>query len=231
MKYQAVIFDLFGTLVNIFSRSEYEKTLAEMAAILKAPYSEFEKVWYRTAGERATGEFRTLEENIKYIGRELKITVSEKQKKRACQARYKLFASFLTPKPDAIEILLKLKADGYKIGLISNCSHEAPIIWPDTPFAPLFDAAIFSSTAGLQKPDPRIYQLALQKLAVKPEECLYIGDGDGNELTGAAQVGMRPVLLRNPGEDKQKVMRYSYQGDTWDGAVITSLREVLDLVI
>ncbi len=229
-KYQAIIFDLFGTLVNIFSRREYEKTLADMALILKAPYEEFEKVWYRTAGSRSIGVFRTLDDNIEYICRELKITFTEKQVKRVSQARYKLFADALTPKKGALETLTQLKSSGYKTALISNCSPEPPLLWPGTPFAPLFDVAVFSSTSGLQKPDPRIYQLAVNKLSVKAEDCLYIGDGDGNELTGAAQVGMHPVLIRNPEEDRQNVMRTNYQGEDWRGPAISSLKEVLDLV-
>jgi putative hydrolase of the HAD superfamily len=227
MKYQAVIFDLFGTIVNIFSRPDYEKALEEMILILKAPHDEFVKLWYQTAGERAIGTFGTLEDNLKYICRQLKITPSENQFKRASQVRMEMVARALTPKKDAIETIRQLKSSGYKTGLISNCSPEPPVLWPGTPFAPLFDATIFSSTCGLRKPEPPIYKLALQKLAVKAESCLYIGDGDGNELDGAAQVGMRPVLIRDPGEDSRNVIRDNYQGEDWEGPVITSLKEVL----
>jgi putative hydrolase of the HAD superfamily len=108
---------------------------------------------------------------------------------------------------------------------------EPPVLWPDTPFAPFFNVAIFSSTCGLQKPDPRIYLLAAEKLAVKPKDCLYIGDGDGNELTGAAQVGMNPVLIRDTPEDSINALHSDdYQGKNWDGATISSLKEILSLL-
>ena len=82
----------------------------------------------------------------------------------------------------------------------------------------------------LQKPDPRIYRIAVEKLAVRPEACLYIGDGDGNELTGAAEAGMHPVLIRNPDEDRNNVIRLNYQGDDWQGPAISSLTEIYALL-
>jgi putative hydrolase of the HAD superfamily len=230
MKYQAVIFDLFGTLVNIFSRPAYEKTLNEMLAILKAPREEFIKLWYRTASGRAVGGFRTLEDNLEYISRELQIAPLKSQVRRACKARMDFVARSLQPKPGAIETLVELKSSGYKIGLVSNCSTEPPVLWPDTPFAPFFDATIFSCTCGLQKPDPRIYRMAVEKLSVKAQDCLYIGDGDSNELTGAVQAGRHPVRIRDPAEAVQNVIRNGYQGESWDGQVISSLSEVLRLL-
>ena len=230
MKYQAVIFDLFGTLVDVFSRQEYESALSEMVSILKAPYDEFYKIWIQTASQRSIGVFRNLEENIEFICQELKIAVSDSQLKQARQVRLNFVARSLTPKKDAIEVLSYLKSKGCNTGLISNCSTEPPVLWPNTLFAPLIDVAIFSSTAGLQKPDPRIYLMATEHLSVKPENCLYIGDGDSHELTGAGQVGMKPVLIRNPYEDSAEVLRVNAEIEDWRGPVISSLKEVLHLL-
>jgi putative hydrolase of the HAD superfamily len=231
MKYQAVIFDLFGTLVDIFDRAGYYSVLREMISVLKAPPDDFTRLWQSTAERRATGAFRTLEENLIYICRELNVPVKSSQIALAKWTRFDYVALALAPKPGVLETLAQLKSAGHKIGLISNCSTEPPVIWPGTPFAPFFDTAIFSSTSGLQKPDPRIYLLATEELAVKPEDCLYIGDGDGNELTGAAEAGMHPVLIRNSREHNINALRTDdYQGDKWDGAAINSLKEVLDLV-
>jgi len=230
MKYKAVIFDLFGTLVDEYPYEEYQSVLGQMASILKAPYDEFYRIWLQTANRRTTGVFQTLEENIEYICRELKMPISDTQLKLAKQVRFDFVVRALTPKRDALEVLSHLKSGGYRTGLISNCSLEPPIIWPDTPFAPVVDVAIFSSSVGLQKPDPRIYQLAIGQLAVKPNNCLYIGDGDSHELSGAAKVGLHPVLIRVPDEDSTDVIRANVEGEEWDGLVISSLKEVLTLV-
>ena len=90
------------------------------------------------------------------------------------------------------------------------------------------DATVFSCLAGVRKPDPRIYLLATEQLAVRPEECLYIGDGSSHELTGAASVGMHPVLIRVPYEDTPDAVRINEE--EWDGPRVSSLTEVLTLL-
>lgn len=230
LKYQAVIFDLFGTLVDIYTHDDYYGTLETMTSVLKAPYDEFMKLWFDTAERRVTGIFRTLEENLRYICRELNITVTEIQLTRASRIRRDYVIKTLIPREGTIEVLAHLKSVGYKIGLVSNCSSEPPVIWPDTPFANLFDVTIFSSTAGVQKPDPRIYRMATDALGVEPEDCLYIGDGDSNELTGAAGVGLHPVLIKAPLESNTVPMRTSKKIDDFPCPCISSLKEVLNLV-
>ncbi len=69
MKYRAVIFDLFGTLVENFTVAEYERVLSEMAAILGAPPAEFRQAWLDTFRGRTTGELPTSQSNIEYICR------------------------------------------------------------------------------------------------------------------------------------------------------------------
>ena len=78
------------------------------------------------------------------------------------------------------------------------------------------------------KPDLQIYQIAMEKLAAEPQSCLYIGDGTNQELTGASQAGMHPVLIRV--SDEANDNPYQTNMDEWDGPVISSLKEVLTLL-
>lgn len=230
MKYKAVIFDLFGTLVDIFSVREYENVLGQMASRLKAHYNDFHKIWMQTAKQRTTGAVGTLEKNLRFICQELNLAVTSRQIEKAKQIRFDYVARALTPRKDAIEVLSKLKSFGYKIALISNCSTEPPIIWPGTPFAPFFDIVLFSSVVGINKPDRRIFQMAIEQLKVEPSKCLYIGDGGDNELASAAAMGMMPVLIRAAHEDSTDALRPNDNIDNFTGPVITSLKEVLNLV-
>jgi putative hydrolase of the HAD superfamily len=230
VKYKAVIFDLFGTLVDIYSQPDYHSVLREMMTLLKAPEDGFMRLWHETSERRTSGGFKTLEENLEYICRELNLVPTAFQIDMAKWVRFDYVSLVLTPREDAIETLSRLKEDGYKIGLVSNCSAEPPVIWPQTTLAPFFDATVFSSTAGICKPDPRIYLLATEQLKVKPEECRYIGDGDSGELTGAAGVGMHPVLIQVPHEDSAYALRTNAKIDEYPCPKITSLREVLDLL-
>lgn len=228
MKYKAVIFDLFGTLVDNLSVREVDSVLRQMALLLSAPPDGFVRLWIDTYNKRGTGVFQSSEAAIEYICRKLRVHPEDTETKLAARIMFDFMARSMTPRPGAIEVLSHLKSDGYKTGLITNCSSEAPAIWKTTSFAPWIDVAVFSCSVGLRKPDPRIYCVAADQLAVEPETCLYVGDGASQELTGASQVGMHPVLIR---------VRYEKPADTnrldreeWDGPVISSLRDVLTLV-
>jgi len=230
MKYEAVIFDLFGTLIDKFPLREHKSALRQMASVLSAPPDDFIQLWFDTFNERGLGVFQTIEENVEYICQKLNISPEDAKVKAAARINLDYTAHGMKSRPNAAEVLSYLKAHGYKTGLITNCGPAIPKILNNIPLASSIDVALFSPLVGIQKPDSRIYQLAAEQLVVKPENCLYIGDGDCQELTGAAQVGMHPVLIRDPDEDSANVHRVDYEADKWNGPVISSLTEVLDLV-
>jgi putative hydrolase of the HAD superfamily len=207
MKYDAVIFDLFGTLVDNFSFQEHERVLSEMAATLSAPRHDFVRLWGATFNERATGIFATAAANIEHVCRVLQLPVAAEAIATAARIRLDYSQRALTPRPGSVETLARLKTAGYKTGLISDCSSEVPQLWSETSFAPLVDVPIFSCMVGLKKPDPRIYRLMCKQLAVKPQACLYVGDGSSRELTGASRVGMHGVLICVPYEDSYDAHR------------------------
>ncbi len=134
----------------------------------------------------------------------------------------------LTPRPEARAVLTQLKESGFRTGLISNCPGVVTTGWDETSLAALIAVTIFSCAAGLQKPHPDIYHLACAQLDVRPEQCLYIGDGGSRELSGAAAVGMHPVLLRVPDEDPYTAQHLGREA--WDGSTISTLYDVLALV-
>ncbi len=152
------------------------------------------------------------------------------QSSLAARIRFELTAQTMIPVPGSVATLSHLRSEGYKIGLITDCSAEVPTIWQDTPFAPLFDGTVFSCVVGMKKPDPRIYYLATERLVAKPQSCLCIGDGSSQELTGAATVSMHPALIRFPDENNEGIHRVDAETETWNGPVISSLKEVLTLV-
>ncbi|HEY55349.1 MAG TPA: HAD family hydrolase [Dehalococcoidia bacterium] len=228
MKYEAVIFDLFGTLVANFSVREHEGVLMEMASVLAVPLDEFIRLWIDTFHQRATGVLPTPEAEVEYICQKLGTHVDEDKVKLAAQVRTNYTVRSLTPRTGSVETLSHLKSKGLKTGLISDCSREVPALWGNTPFASLFDVTVFSCSVGMRKPDPRIYQIATEQLGVEPQDCLYIGDGSSHELTGASQVGMHPVLLRIPDEESTDV--HQIDKEDWNGPAISSLKEVPTLL-
>jgi len=228
VKDQAVIFDLFGTLVDNFSMREHDAVKRQMAAALSAPPEGFARLWGETFNKRATGAFRSTKDNTEYICQRLGVRPKDEYLKLAVKIRVDFTRRSLKPRDDALETLTQLRQEGYKIGLISDCSSEVPLLWADTPFAPLIHAVVFSCTVGLMKPAARIYRLACEQLGVKPQDCLYVGDGSSHELTGASRVGMHAVLIRVPYEDTYDPHRID--AEEWNGATISALREVLGLL-
>lgn len=230
MKYEAVIFDMFGTLVDNFSVREQNNILLQIASIISAPPDEFIRLWFGTFNERATGVLPSPVANIEYICRKLEIPTENDRIQKAARIRFDFTVRSMMPRAGAIELLSTLKTYGYKTGLISDCSAELPAIWADTPFAPLIDVPTFSCTTGMRKPDPRIYRLTTNRLGIEPQNCLFVGDGSSQELTGASQVGMHAVLLRLPDKDGADAHRIDSEDEEWDGPVISSLIEVLTLI-
>jgi putative hydrolase of the HAD superfamily len=228
MTYKAVIFDLFGTLVDNFTVPEYQKVLEDMAAILGAPKEAFAKLWKDSFYLRTNGTHRTHVESIRFICGETGVKVTEEQVKEAAALRLDYTVRTLQPRKEAIPTIKKIKAMGYKVGLLSDCSPETPAAWPLTPFNGLFHVTIFSCEVGTKKPDPRIYQMACDGLGVKPQDCLYVGDGSSYELTGAKKVGLHPVMIRDPKENADT--HFVDREDDWAGPQIAYLNEVLGLL-
>lgn len=227
MKINAIIFDFYGTLVDDFASSAVSMH-TEFVRALGVPDEPFKKLWRETTDMRVTGAFQTVEASIEHVGDLLHTQLTAEQLTRAVEIRLQWIRRTLSPRPDALGTLARLRQEGYKIGLLSNCSIEIPILWPETPFAGLFDSTVFSSRERLKKPDPRIYYLACERLGVVPEQCLYVADGENYELTAAAQVGLHAVLIRNSAQDISRELHR--EAREWRGEAIAGLAETLELV-
>ena len=215
MKYRAVIFDLWQTLVPIsLDWSRYH----QLADAVGAPREEFAEVWLTGRRERETGP---LLDSVRRVLDDLGINADPQT---IVTLRHDWIREAFVPREDAVSTLEALRAEGYKLGLITVCSDEVPSLWDSTPLGTLFDATVFSCSEGVSKPDPRIYELCCERLGVPPEACLYVGDGDNDELPGAERVGMTAVQLRAPGEE------LSEPGKRWQGKAIERLEEVLELL-
>jgi putative hydrolase of the HAD superfamily len=225
-KFNAVIFDLGGTLTYGAAWSEYVDAAREIASVIAAPADDFVRIWFEQAVGLGTGLFPRYQDFIKHICRQLRLTIPDNLLDRAASISLSMAEKhIIVPRDGAIEVLSYLKANGYKVGLISDCGPDVPALWDETPFAPLIDAAVFSCVAGMNKGDPRIFQIAIEKLAVKPENCIYVADGMRNELTNAKKLGMTAVQLLVPGEIDDSPIR-----EDWHGPVITTLSEVLNFI-
>lgn len=219
MKYKAVIFDLFGTLVEKFPVDESLAVLEDIAVVLGVDFKEFTRAWWDSFDERHSGRYGSLEDDFRCVANKLGVFPSPAQTEQSAQIDIEYVGSHIIPRQGAVELLDYLKGEGYKLGMVSNWSDEIPRIWAGVSISGCFDVTIFSCQAKIMKPDPRIYTMALEQLSVKASETLFIGDGDSGEIFGASDVGMDAVLIS------------THEDSGWPGHTITSLDEVKELLI
>ena len=216
MKYRAVIFDLWQTLVP-WQADEANRFYDRMADAAGVERSRFREVWLAARPRRETGP---IADHLRVLLSELG---ADGDVDELIALRKDWTKRSLVPRPDALETLAELRSRGHRLGLISVCTQDVPDIWHETPLADTLDETVFSCKVGVSKPDPRIYEIASERLGVESAECLFVGDGANDELPGAERVGMTAVQLRAPGEE------LTPSGEEWRGASIQSLAEVLEL--
>lgn len=216
MRYRAVIFDLWQTLVRWPTESA-NKMYAQLAETWGADPETLNEVWFRRRRERELGP---IEPHLRSIADELGLAGSLKE---VMAVRRDWTFRSLVPRPDAVSTLEKLRRRGHKLGMISACSQDVPEVWERTPFGKLFDSAVFSCSVGVSKPDPRIYEISCEELGVAARDCLFVGDGANDELPGAERAGMTALQLRAPGEP------LTAEGERWPGRYVSQLSDVLEL--
>lgn len=100
------------------------------------------------------------------------------------------------PVDQAEEVLHALKSK-YRIGLITNGRTDIQYGKIDRlGIRNVFEFILVSEEAGVKKPDPRIFEMAVESLKLRPEECVYVGDYPRNDIEGAGKVGMRTVWIK-----------------------------------
>lgn len=216
MKFRAVIFDLWQTLVP-FPVESANEMYGRLVDAWGADPETFTELWHRRRLERETGP---IEPHLRSIAEELGL---QGDLQALMTIRRDWTFESLVPRPEAIPTLEELRRRGHKLGMISACSQDVPEVWDRTPLGGLFDSTIFSCSVGFSKPDRRIYQLCADELGVEPADCLFVGDGANDELPGAERAGMTSVQLRAPGE------RLTPEGERWTGRCIPLLSDVLEL--
>jgi putative hydrolase of the HAD superfamily len=206
-----VIFDLWNTIAE-WPHEQWNEVRHRLAERLGLTPEQFDSRWY--------GELATLRETRPFSEVLAQLDATPEAADEVVSLRREVTRQGLVPVTGAVETITALRERGLKIGLITVCSEDVPLLWDETPFHGLFDAEVFSATCGLRKPDPRIYRLALDGLGVEPEEAVFVGDGANDELAGAERMGMRAIGVDSPGGEL---------GD-WPGPCIRALPELLELV-
>jgi putative hydrolase of the HAD superfamily len=119
-------------------------------------------------------------------------------------AAAELFHRFGTPEawevyPEVPEVLAALKAQGLRLGVISNWDERLPVLLDGLGIGFFFDTLVVSSEVGVEKPHRQIFARALARLEVSPAAALHVGDSILEDVEGAIAAGMEAVWLDRSG--------------------------------
>jgi len=237
---RGILFDFGHTLVD-FQRTQealhsaYEEIRARIEAVAYMEVPEFLDLVERVAGgvDRLVAESyeqRRMEEvdqaelfrqSLSGIGFDLPDDVIE----HIVALDHSAYSNSITVEPEVLAALDELRRARYRMGLVSNISLRPDLMRADLErmgLAKYLDAMVFSSEVGLRKPDPRIFQEALDRLGVEPQETVFVGDRLYDDVSGAQAVGMRAVLTRQ--------FRQEDDPDYAPDAVISHLSELPEVL-
>jgi putative hydrolase of the HAD superfamily len=223
--FDAVLVDLWGTLLPYADENEREQNLAEMARILGVEPDPFVEAWIGSISERCLGSLGSLEDTVRRFALAQGVRASADEVERAVRCRLEFARLTLDESGPVLGAVDALRRAGLRLAIVSDSTEETVRLWPQTRLSPRFEHAVFSFTERTCKPDPRMYLRALGALDLTPSRVAYVGDGGSRELTAAEGVGLTAFKYRFP-DAKQDVPRFD-EDVHWRGPRLADLSELV----
>ncbi len=186
MSIRAVFFDLGGVLV----RTEFQAPRQQLAERLGMEYDDLVKIVFGSdSGIKATLGEISSDQHWNSIMKRLKRPASELDAIRA-----EFFAGDIVDRT-LLDYLRSLRGK-YKTGLISNAWGDLRDFIVREKFDDAFDKMIISAEVGAAKPEPKIFQIALEQFGVKPNEAVFVDDFLIN-IEGCEKVGIKGIHFQD----------------------------------
>jgi HAD superfamily hydrolase (TIGR01549 family) len=113
--------------------------------------------------------------------------------RQARKLAYPVAARLFRPFPGLHEVLGELQAREYRLHVLSNNSSILPLQLDLIGTSDYFDTVSWSEEMGVEKPDPRIFQMALERISAVAEAAVYVGDSFEADVLGAEGAGILPI--------------------------------------
>ena len=123
------------------------------------------------------------------------------------------------PFPETLEALQRLDERGVRMAIVSNFVDTLPGVCARSGIDRFFEVVVASVHAGAMKPDSRIWNVALRRMGVEPEDAWHVGDNYWADVLGARAAGLTPILIDRDGHVPNP-----------DCAAVRSLHELVELV-
>lgn len=125
--------------------------------------------------------------------------------------------------PDTIPALKKLSDEGCHLGLITNWDLSARRVVEEVGIMPYFHTIVVSAEEGIEKPDEKIFSLAIERSGLNPSKLLYIGDNYRDDVEGARGAGIEGVLIN-------RYSKYCKGNHQYDCQEIVDLNQAIELL-
>jgi len=112
--------------------------------------------------------------------------------------------------PPALDALAAMDV---RCAIVSNWDSRLPCLMDTLGLGPRFEFVLTSAEAGRSKPDPFIFQCALDRLRLRPDQAIYVGDSIEDDVRGAESAGLTPVLIDRTGRHPDYVYAVRGMGD------------------
>ncbi|RXZ77458.1 HAD-IIIA family hydrolase [Paenibacillaceae bacterium] len=194
MSINAVLFDLDNTLINRkLAFEEFSNKLVDNYLVVSDPSERNEIVHYII--EADNDGYRSKKELYQELLRNLKWK-KETTLEELLDYWFSEFFKCTVLMNGAMDVIHVLRNQGLKLGLITNGSvHSQNAKIDCAKIRHLFDVIVVSDEVQVKKPDKRIFEIALERLGVKPETSFYIGDHPLNDIKGASEAGLKTIWL------------------------------------
>jgi len=101
--------------------------------------------------------------------------------------------------PEVASVVEQLRERGLALGIVSNWQKGLSHFCAELGLLGYFDVVVCSAELGIEKPDPRIFEAALGRLGLQPQEVLHVGDTIAEDVEGARRAGLDYVWLDREG--------------------------------
>lgn len=148
----------------------------------------------------------------------------------ALNAMYSVSQRYWKLEKDAAPVLRQLLRRGCRMGIVSNAgdAQDVDTLIHQHSLAEYFEFVLVSARVGIRKPDPRIFQMALERLEAIPEQTLMIGDTLGADILGARHAGIKSAWITRRAADRPD--NRNHEDTIQPDYTIATLGELLQII-
>ena len=211
---RGIFFDLYGTLLMYGDmKIAWQDWSAALHTCLRRHGLSLSPEAFATPCDRFFGkeepparadEFTVFERRIHTLCEDLNLRVPAEDIRRIATTTVGVWQRHIAPDPECRPVLKALQSQK-TLGLISNFNHPPHVhqVLAEFRLADFFEVIVVSGEVGVKKPNPRIFEVALERTGLPPGAVVYVGDTD-EDVAGARAAAIRPIAIQRVAAGRER---------------------------